>query len=100
VPGFNKEEAETFPDNSAAYLKSATDSFQYSTSNRVKVLCFTTDKSKTEIVKLGLELKVDFKNIWPCYHSFEKWCGQCESCKRSKRALLANQIHCQDWFLK
>jgi 7-cyano-7-deazaguanine synthase len=92
VPGFNLEEAQTFPDNTQGFLDQLTQSFFFSTSNKVKAKCFTTSLNKTEIVKRGMELKVDFKNIWPCYQAFEKWCGVCESCKRSKRAFEANGL--------
>ena len=92
VPGFNKEEAATFPDNSAGSLEATTQALSYSTANKVQIKCFTTDKNKTEIVQMGQALKVDWTLMWPCYFSGEKWCGQCESCQRSKRALMASGI--------
>lgn len=90
VPGFNLEEATTFPDNTQAFLSALTHSFSYSTSNQLKAQCFTTDLNKVQIVKRGLDLKVNWKNVWPCYQALDQWCGQCESCKRAKRAFEAN----------
>ncbi len=87
VPGFNLEEAATFPDNSEAYLQAASRAFQFSTSNQVQVRCFTTDLTKPEIVKLGRKLGVPFDLVWTCYFGGEKPCGQCESCQRLARAL-------------
>ncbi len=87
VPGFNAEEAATFPDNSQGYLEAATKAFSFSTSNQVQVRCFTTQMTKTQIVARGRELKVDFDSIWPCYFGEAKPCGQCESCQRFVRAL-------------
>ena len=92
VPGFNREEAETFPDNSEAFLEATTRALSFSTANKIKIKCFTTDKDKTEIVQLGEKMKVDWKMMWPCYFSGDKWCGECESCQRSKRALVASGI--------
>lgn len=86
IPGFNFEEATTFPDNSEAYLQAATRSLQFSTSNQVQVRCFTTALTKTEIVQLGRRMKVPFEMIWTCYFGGEKQCGQCESCQRFARA--------------
>lgn len=86
VPGFNIEEAKTFPDNSAEFLESVSKSFQFSTSNQVKVKCFTTRLEKKDIVKRGRELGVPFEMIWPCYLGDDKPCGKCESCQRYERA--------------
>jgi 7-cyano-7-deazaguanine synthase len=92
VPGFNAEEAVTFPDNSAGFLKAMDASLTYSTAYPVRTHCFTTDLSKTEIVKMGEKLGVHWALMWPCYLQNEKWCGQCESCQRSKRAFQKNNI--------
>ena len=92
VPGFNLEEATTFPDNTQGFLDQLTASFFFSTSNKVRAKCFTTHLNKVEIVKRGIELSVDFKNVWPCYQALDQWCGVCESCKRAKRAFLANGL--------
>ncbi len=87
VPGFNLEEAATFDDNSKAYIDSLEASFRYSTRNNTKVVCFTDQLYKNEIVKLGKSLNVKFNYIWSCYLGGESPCGQCESCKRYKRAI-------------
>lgn len=100
IPGFNREEAATFPDNSQEFLEAATESLAFSTSNKVQVKCFTTSLSKTEIVGLGVSLKIDWNWIWPCYFSGDQWCGECESCQRSKRALAANSIPTTRLFVK
>ncbi|MNK07878.1 7-cyano-7-deazaguanine synthase [compost metagenome] len=93
IPGFNKEEAATFPDNSEEFLNKATASLWYSTSNHVKVECYTSSLVKSEIVARGEELKVPWELIWPCYFSGDQWCGQCESCLRSKRAFASAGVN-------
>lgn len=100
IPGFNIEEAATFPDNSSGFLKTLDQSFSFSTSNQVKTHCFTTSLNKTEIVKLGVKLKVKWELLWPCYHGGKKWCGKCESCLRSKRAFLAARISTEKYYLE
>jgi 7-cyano-7-deazaguanine synthase len=50
IPGFNKEEAVTFPDNSIDYMKALDQSFSLSTQNKVKVKCYSHEMTKTEIV--------------------------------------------------
>ncbi|OQW46607.1 MAG: hypothetical protein A4S09_05355 [Proteobacteria bacterium SG_bin7] len=87
VVGFNVEEAQTFPDNTQEFLDAVEKSLSYSTGNHVKMKCFTTRKNKTEIVRRAWELGINLEELWPCYVSTEKWCGQCESCMRFDRAI-------------
>lgn len=98
VPGFNKEEAATFPDNSEAFLKQTTESLWFSTANHVRAECFTTNLVKTEIVRRGEELKVPWHLIWPCYFTGDQWCGQCESCQRGRRAFKAAGVNVEHLF--
>jgi 7-cyano-7-deazaguanine synthase len=88
VVGFNKEEAATFPDNSSQFLGVSTLALKYSTSNGVKVACYTDMMVKTEIVQAVRNLPKQFplELVWSCYHGGEKMCGECESCKRFLRA--------------
>ena len=92
IPGFNREEAQTFPDNTGEFLTTLDYSWEYSTSNKVKTFCFSTNLDKTEIVALGLKSGVPFEMLWPCYLAGSKWCGRCESCQRYSRALKANGL--------
>ncbi|MBY0383543.1 7-cyano-7-deazaguanine synthase QueC [bacterium] len=87
VPGFNLEEATTFPDNSADFQAALDGAFSFSTQNKVKIKCYTLRQNKTEILKRGLDLGMDIKDVWPCYFGEAKWCGTCESCLRFQNAL-------------
>lgn len=96
VPGFNIEEASTFPDNSQEFLDSLDMAWRFSTEGRVRTLCLSTGLNKTQIVAEGMKLKVPFAKLWPCYFDGEVWCGQCESCLRYARALAANGLSFDD----
>ncbi|HVR87498.1 MAG TPA: 7-cyano-7-deazaguanine synthase QueC [Planctomycetota bacterium] len=87
ITGFNKEEAVTFPDNSTAYVSAINYALSYSTANGVRVVSFTGNLEKKGIVNLGRRLNAPLKHIWPCYEGGKRWCGECESCLRSLRAL-------------
>lgn len=87
VVGFNAEEAITFPDNSLDFLNRVNSSLELSTLSRPKVVCYTTDCRKVDIVKLGKTLDAPFDLMWSCYESGKRMCRACESCQRFFRAI-------------
>ena len=89
ITGFNKEEAATFPDNSAAYVSAVNRALSFSTANGVEVVSYTGTLDKKKIVALGRRLDAPLQHIWPCYEGGRTWCGECESCIRSLRAIHA-----------
>lgn len=86
VVGFNLEEAETFPDNSTDFVLKTNEALSYSTKNKIKLVSPTIDLNKVEILKMGLELELEPKKVWPCYKDSKEICRTCESCKRFLRA--------------
>lgn len=87
VPGFNFEEAQTFPDNSEEFIRVFTEGLLLSTLSQVRVECFTTHMNKSEILKRAKSLGVRLEFVWPCYFANEAPCGECESCLRFLRAV-------------
>lgn len=86
VPGFNREEASTFPDNSVEFIEATNHALQLSTLGRVQIQCFSQDLDKIAMVKELLDGEILLDRIWSCYLAQEKACGQCESCQRLARA--------------
>ena len=86
VVGFNREEAETYADNSAAFLEAANRALKYSTRNGVRVESPTLRWDKRRIVREATRRSIDLRRLWPCYEGGRAWCLECESCKRSLRA--------------
>ncbi len=95
--GANKEEAQTFPDNTKEFIERVNAEFEFSTRIKPKVVAPLIDCDKVEIVKLALKYNVPLELLNSCYKNTVKHCGICESCVRLKRALVANN---DDFFIK
>ena len=87
IIGANKEEGETFPDNSKDFINSATETLKFSTQVKAKVIAPLIDLNKCEIMLVGKSLNFPFEMVRSCYTDNETHCGECESCKRLKRGL-------------
>ena len=86
IPGFNREEALTFSDNSREYMEKLNECLKLSTSNGVQVYSFSIDMDKSRIFEKSLQMGIDMERLWPCYDSGSRICRLCESCKRFLRA--------------
>jgi 7-cyano-7-deazaguanine synthase len=87
VTGFNREEAVEFPDNTREYVDAVNVGFEYSTRFGVRVVSYTLDLTKREILRKGIELSAPLSAIWSCYRGGERMCGSCASCRRLKVAI-------------
>ncbi len=88
--GANKEEAQTFSDNSPEFIDSINKEFQFSTQVKPKVIAPLITFDKTQTIKIALEKGIPLELLYSCYKLGQKHCGECESCSRLKSALIAN----------
>lgn len=90
IIGANKEEGQTFPDNTLEFAKRVEAEFEYSTLIQPKILILLIDMDKEEIVKKVIELNAPLELVHSCYLGGEKNCGKCESCLHLIEALKKN----------
>lgn len=88
--GANKEEAGTFSDNTQEFIDRVNAEFEFSTQKKPKVVAPLINFDKNDIVKLAFENNIPLELVKSCYAGGEKHCGKCESCKRLRNALIAN----------
>ena len=50
------------------------------------------DLSKAEIIKVGLDMNLDYSKAWTCYEGKEKPCGKCSACLERAASFQANQV--------
>ena len=85
IVGWDKEEANTFPDNSKEYMEKFNELFEVGSPIAIEIKAPAIDLDKDEIVKLGSEVNAPMELSYSCYKGFDKHCGVCESCMRRKR---------------
>ncbi len=90
IIGANKEEGQTFPDNSKEFIDKINEEFKYSTKKQPSVIAPLINLDKNDIVKQAILRSVPLEFIHSCYNGNDKNCGHCESCTRLKNALIAN----------
>ena len=88
LAGFNREEAETFPDNSATFVAACDEVLRFATLSGVRVSSPTIDLVKAGIVAEARRQGMTAADFWSCYGAGPKPCEDCESCVRSRRAWL------------
>ena len=90
IIGANKEEGETFKDNSKNFITNCNKLLKTSTNKEIKVIAPLINLNKNEIIKEAVKLNVPLEYLYSCYKGEEKHCGKCESCLHLKKALKQN----------
>lgn len=88
--GANKEEGQTFSDNTQDFVDGINAEFKYSTLEGVEVEAPLINYNKDDIVKVALKEGVPLDLAFSCYSGNDKNCGVCESCRHLKSALINN----------
>ena len=91
--GANKDEGETFPDNTEAFRTEISKLFEYSTMVKPRVIAPLINHTKDDIVKDAIEHNIPLEYVRSCYRDGVKHCGKCESCNNLKQALIHNNAH-------
>jgi 7-cyano-7-deazaguanine synthase len=87
IAGFNREEAEEFPDNSREYIRAVNRALEVGEIHDIRVESPTAGMDKASIVKEGLRLGIPWDLLWSCYEGGRLMCGTCPSCSRLRAAL-------------
>jgi len=69
-----------FWDGSEEFLEQINNVSALNRRNKITVQAPLINKSKEEIIKLGIKLGVDFSQTWTCYEGEEQACGECTAC--------------------
>jgi len=85
--GANALDFSGYPDCRPEFYKAFTDTISTGTkAGKIKIETPLIDKTKGEIVKMGVGLGVPFELTWSCYKGGKKPCGECEACTLRQKA--------------
>ena len=88
--GAVEQDSSGYPDCRPAYYDAFRQVVRTGTRDgRIDILTPLIDKSKAQIVRLGLECNAPLDLTWSCYREEQEACGACESCVLRLRAFAA-----------
>ena len=64
----------------------------YGSGKQLKIEAPFINKTKAQVVKIGLDLKVPYEYTWSCYEGADKPCGVCGTCIDRAKAFEANGV--------
>lgn len=77
-----------YPDCREPFMQSMADAMKHGTYAGIELLRPFIDCDKTEILRRGTALGVDYSHTWSCYKGGEIHCGQCGTCVERREAFL------------
>lgn len=83
---------DAYPDCSESFVNAMNAAIYEGSGKQLSIKAPFVKKSKSDIVKLGVELKVPFELTWSCYEGNEKPCGTCGTCVDREKAFAKNNI--------
>lgn len=76
-----------YPDCRPEFADAMSQAIAAGTYDGITLVTPYTHISKTDIVKRGKDLGLDYTQTWSCYKGGEKHCGKCGTCMERKEAL-------------
>lgn len=77
-----------YPDCRPGFIEAMDEATMSGTYVGVHVLAPYTDMTKTDIVRRGKRLGIDYSETWSCYKGGEYHCGRCGTCIERREAIV------------
>lgn len=75
-------------DGSAEFLDSINSLVSLNRKQQIKIEAPLIEKTKKDIILMGIDLGVDFNKTWTCYEGQESACGYCTACSSRIKGFL------------
>jgi len=79
-------------DGSKEFLNEINNVTSLNRKNTIKIEAPLIELSKKQIITLGLDNDVKFKDTWTCYEGDDKACGYCTACSSRIQGFLQNKL--------
>ena len=81
-----------YADCSEKFISAIGEAVNVGTYGKIKVVAPFVGKTKADVVKIGLDLKVPYELTWSCYERGEVPCGKCATCIDRAKAFELNGV--------
>ena len=81
-----------YPDCSDEFNQAMNQAIYLGSGKQLRIHAPFVKRTKAEVVRTGLELKVPYELTWSCYEGGAKPCGICGTCRDRAAAFAANQV--------
>jgi 7-cyano-7-deazaguanine synthase len=81
-----------FYDGSPEFLTAINNITDLNRRDKINVEAPLIDKSKKEIIEMGIELGVDFSRTWTCYEGLDQACGECTACSLRLQGFIQAKV--------
>lgn len=81
-----------YADCSEKFIRTIGEAVSIGTYNKIRINAPFLGKTKADVVKIGLSLKVPYEFTWSCYERGEIPCGKCATCRDRAKAFELNGI--------
>lgn len=81
-----------YPDCTPDFNNAMNEAIWQGSGKQLKIEAPFVNMNKSEVVKLGLDLKAPYKFTWSCYEGGEEPCGQCATCIDRAKAFEINGV--------
>jgi 7-cyano-7-deazaguanine synthase len=81
-----------YPDCRESFVRPFSEAVRNADWHSVEILRPFVNYSKTQVVKIGESLGVEFAKTWSCYNGREFHCGKCGTCVERKEAFSESNV--------
>jgi 7-cyano-7-deazaguanine synthase len=98
--GAQGDDARFYPDCRQEFVSAISQAISSGTESKLTVRNPLVNRTKAEVIKLAVKLKVPLELTWSCYINLKAHCGRCESCRNRKLAFKEARVKDPTIYIK